>query len=308
MTVAICIATYLRPVMLADLLRSVAALEHRGPNDDIQVIVVDNDAAGSARAVVEQARPLMPWRMTYAIEPIRNIALARNRAVSMALADGQEWLAFVDDDEQVPTHWIDELLRVAQACTADIVGGPVENAYEAGTPSWIVERSLPERITVPTGLSTNVPATSNVLISRKVFGLVRGYFDERFGRSGGSDSHLFLRAKLAGARFAWANEAAVRETLPASRTTAAWLLRRALRTGNTSVFVARAELPLHLWFPRRIAAAVYRTSRGLLRMIPALVQGRGARVDAMQDLCVAMGAVMGMAGHHYIEYDHTHGA
>ena len=308
MKTAVCVATYLRPVMLRELLASLAAITVRPEWRDIIVVVVDNDASGSARHFVEGLRSSFPWQLQYAVEPVRNIALARNRAVAIALDQGADYLAFIDDDEQVATTWLESLLQVAATHGADVVGGPVENVYEAGTPQWIVDHKLPTRDPIATGLTSAVPATSNVLVARRVFMLVRGYFDERFGRTGGSDSHFFLRARMAGATIAWAADAVVHETLPPSRTTVGWLLRRSYRVGNTAVFVAAAEQPIHRWLPRRIAAAFYRGGRGLIMMVPAVARGRAAVIMALQDLCLAGGALAGLAGHHYKEYDETHGA
>ena len=45
--------------------------------------------------------------MTYAVEPERNIALARNRALSLARG---EKLAFIDDDEMASPFWLSTLL------------------------------------------------------------------------------------------------------------------------------------------------------------------------------------------------------
>ena len=57
------------------------------------------------------------------MQPERNIALTRNRTVS--LADG-DWLAFIDDDERAPESWLQQLLEAATAHGADGVLAPVE--------------------------------------------------------------------------------------------------------------------------------------------------------------------------------------
>ena len=81
--IAVCIATFRRPELLARLLQSIRELEL--PADiEIEVRVVDNDASGSAESTVGQFSDLTP---RYAIEPERNIALARNRAIEFGPAD-----------------------------------------------------------------------------------------------------------------------------------------------------------------------------------------------------------------------------
>ncbi len=72
----------------------------------------------------------------------------------------------------------------------------------------------------------------NVLMSRS---LVRGVpaFDPEFAKTGGEDSLYFARALKMGFRLVWCDEAIVSETVPASRMTVRWLLRRAFLGGRT---------------------------------------------------------------------------
>ena len=104
MNVSVCIATYRRPDRLRTLLADLAAQQLT----PFEIIVVDNDAAASAREVVRERQKLgASCPVHYDVQPEKNISLTRNRTV--ALASG-EWLAFVDDDERAPR-------RVAQeAC------------------------------------------------------------------------------------------------------------------------------------------------------------------------------------------------
>jgi succinoglycan biosynthesis protein ExoM len=129
MSVSVCIATYRRPERLAALLDDLVAQQHL-PNE---VVVVDNDAAGGARAVVEQRRTLgAPFPIYYDIQPVKNISLTRNRTVELANGD---WIAFIDDDERAPTAWLKQLAETAASCTADGVLGPVEPIVPADAPA-----------------------------------------------------------------------------------------------------------------------------------------------------------------------------
>ena len=83
--ISVCIATYRRPVMLDLLLGDMAAQTLR----PAQIVVVDNDAQGSARAVVEARRAAFAAQgvaLDYAIQPEKNISLTRNMTVSLARA------------------------------------------------------------------------------------------------------------------------------------------------------------------------------------------------------------------------------
>ena len=118
MNISLCIATYRRPDRLGALLADLGRQELR----PAEVIVVDNDEAGSARAVIEAARAAgAPFPIHYDIQPQRNIALTRNRTVALATA---EWVAFVDDDERAPPAWLRQLADAAAAHGAVGVLGP----------------------------------------------------------------------------------------------------------------------------------------------------------------------------------------
>lgn len=164
--VAICIATRLRPIGLSRLLRSINELEFRKNSDVwLRVIVVDNDAAGSALATVAAAREDSRWPIRYEIEPERGISFARNRAV--ALADDCDYVAFVDDDEVVAPTWLDELLSTQQRFDADAVAGRVTAEYEYEPPSWLAEQHVLSSRSRPTGTTLDVFATTNLLIRRQ---------------------------------------------------------------------------------------------------------------------------------------------
>src|SRR5690348_8352319 len=108
MKLSVCINTYRRGDRLGALLDDLT----RQSLPASEVIVVDNDAAGSARSVVEERRRLgAPFVLAYDIQPVRNIALTRNRTVELASGD---WIAFVDDDERAPEPWLQQLMQAAR--------------------------------------------------------------------------------------------------------------------------------------------------------------------------------------------------
>src|SRR5438309_4254332 len=130
-TVTVCIATYRRAERLTAVLEDLTR-QTRLPDE---VVIVDNDAAGSAQPVVEQRlRESAPFPVRYAVQPVKNISLTRNRTVELA---GGEWLAFIDDDERAPPAWLGQLLEAAARNAADGVLGPVEPVVPPSAPAWI---------------------------------------------------------------------------------------------------------------------------------------------------------------------------
>ena len=287
MSVAICVATYRRPSLRA-LLVALAELDAGHP---LAVVVADNDLSGSARAIVDEAR--LPFRVTYAIEAERNISLARNRAIRLALDGGAEWIAFIDDDEVPRRDWLAELLRVQRETGADVVTGPVVARVPESTPRWLRDVFIRDR-KLASGTRVPLAETANALVARGVF--ERGlFFEPEFGLSGGGDTRFFLRARLGGAKIVWAADAIVEEDVPPSRARLGWLLRRWYREGNAGAFVERGALPVFRWLPRRVVAAGAHlvTGAGLLFVAPA----RGLRL-----IVHAIGSLAGTLGFRYFEY------
>jgi glycosyltransferase involved in cell wall biosynthesis len=145
--ITVCICSYRRPELLARLLAALAVQRADGLFT-FCCAVVDNDASGSARAVVERLQPTFPVPIRYAVEPARNFALARNRALSLVSG---KFLAFIDDDEVPREDWLMQLWRTLHQFRADAVLGPVRPYFESRPPSWVVRSRICERMSHSTG-------------------------------------------------------------------------------------------------------------------------------------------------------------
>ena len=241
MRVAICVATYRRPISLERLLRSLGELTYeRTVRPEVTVVVVDNDRNRSAAPVVDACRAVAPGRIEYAVDVEPNIARARNRAVEIALREEPNALAFIDDDEVADPRWLDELIAAQVEHDAEVVFGPVLPRYEPAVEPWVVRGRFFEPNRYDTGTLLNIGWTGNALVRRAVFLDSALRFDPAFGNSGGEDTHFFMRLYRAGARMVWTNAARAEELVPVSRTTVRWLILRAYRIGNTRVFCERA--------------------------------------------------------------------
>src|SRR5690606_12136505 len=167
--VAIGVTTFRRPGLLATLLDSLALLRSPGGRG-VQplVVVVDNDADGSARSVAEARAAVLPWPVRYVIEPRRGISHGRNRVVAEALDAGADHVAFIDDDETASPGWLAELLRVQAAFDADAVEGPVVPRYAPDVPDWVRRGGFFEEARWPTGTPRPTAKAGNVLITRRL--------------------------------------------------------------------------------------------------------------------------------------------
>jgi succinoglycan biosynthesis protein ExoM len=228
MKVSVCVATHRRVERLHAVLLDLVQ-QRRLPD---QVVVVDNDAAGSARAVIEQLRASgTPFQLDYDIQPERNIALTRNRTVDLAQGD---WLAFIDDDERAPDTWLSQLLGAAELYRADGVLGPVEPQVPEGAPAWIRQGRFYDFPRLRSGMQVplNRMRFGNIMLRGEPLRAEPGPFDPSYGLSTGEDGDLLVRLARRGANIVWCDEAIVWEPIESRRLSLRWLLARSLSGGQ----------------------------------------------------------------------------
>jgi succinoglycan biosynthesis protein ExoM len=227
--VDICICTYKRPLLLKRLLESIED-QQTGGAFTFSIVVADNDAARSAQDVVSHHSTQSSVKIVYCCEPRQNIALARNKAIEHAHG---EFIAFIDDDEFPNDKWLALLLKACDDFESAGVLGPVRPHFEQTPPSWIVKGRFCERPEYPTGTVMNWGEcrTGNLLFRREILGGVGEPFKQEFG-TGGEDKDFFMRMSQRGFVFVWCNEAAAYETVPPSRWTRSYMIRRALLRGR----------------------------------------------------------------------------
>jgi succinoglycan biosynthesis protein ExoM len=230
----ICICTCGRPAMLERLLHEIYRQE-TARAFTFSVVVTDNDSTQSALAVVEKCRRELVAevpQIVYAVEPAKNIALARNNALSHATGD---FIVFIDDDEFPAPGWLLNLFRTCARYRVAGVLGPVKPHFEHEPPQWLIKGGFYQRPTHPTGFV--VPwqecRTGNVLFRRNILETSESPFCPEFGM-GGEDQDFFRRMLGRGHRFIWCDEAVVYEAVPPSRWSRRLLIHRALLRGRNT--------------------------------------------------------------------------
>jgi glycosyltransferase involved in cell wall biosynthesis len=300
------VITRRRPDGLARLLDSIDQLvtpDRDGPIP-LTILVVENDETRSA----------LPWtrvECTHVLEQRPGIPVARNRALQEALQldPPPDWIAFVDDDETVDPAWLSALVDAASRGDADVLTGPARPVLPDPVPAWALETRCYEQPDHDDGELLHEAYTNNVAMSRAVVANPSCRFDERLLMTGGSDTHLFRKLALDGARIRWCAGAITHEHYPRSRLTRGWALRRAYRIGATNSWIM-----LELRETSRIGclrrAARYMI-RGLARAVMSGLQGRvaGAIMHPALDAAKALGLTLGACGlDRFEEYATHHGS
>jgi succinoglycan biosynthesis protein ExoM len=269
---------------------------------DLDVIVVDNDAAGSGESVVAKYGNLEHIRFRYFSQPVRNISLTRNMAVANATGT---YLLFIDDDEVAAPDWCRALLDSAAKYEADGVFGPVYPIFENTAPRWLTGSihlfigHIPKK-------KTGTPASStwcgNCLMRAEIMRTVPGPFNAEYGTTGGEDTELFDRLKAQGARFIYCDEAIVHEYWPAARSRVSYLFHVNLKGGNdhTRRFIGTSRRkPI-----ARALMVLKAVTYGAVSVGLALIAlpSRVWRTYWTLKLASNIGRFMAAVGHHYEAY------
>jgi GT2 family glycosyltransferase len=240
----ICVPTFRRPDLLEATLRSLAAQQG---GHDFAIIVVENEGVERAGAI--RAASLLEaglFKGLVIIEPRQGNCKAYNAAWRCALTrfPALKQVLGIDDDETAQPLWLDAHLRAAGEAPAELFGGSVTPEFEDVARAWLKAHPV---FRSHYGVSGPVPilySSANYLIRREVLErLGFPFFNEDFDFTGGGDSDFFTRAKAAGFRFWWVQEAAQRETMPARRSEFGWIAARALRNGAISAAIERRSHP-----------------------------------------------------------------
>ena len=240
-TVVVSALAFRRPEMLRQLLRALAGID-RPEGWRVRFLVVDNDADGSARQVVDECAGLYGDTLDYVIEEAPGIPLARNRALDEATAGGARLLAFIDDDEYPAPDWLVRLVGHYVETGAVLVGGPVrlrEPALEVGLWKRFWLRSLVARgrvledraATAASAGKIEMIATNNWLADLEWIAANSIRFDNSMRVSGGSDGRFFFDIRKSGGRVSWCREALVYEPIASERSTLRYHMSRAFSQG-----------------------------------------------------------------------------
>jgi glycosyltransferase involved in cell wall biosynthesis len=311
--IAVCVCTRSRPQMLRRCLASLGRQLFEPARLEMRLVVVDNNAEPAARSIFDEV-----WNDPETGEfvhcPRPGIPFARNAALEAALRADADYIAFLDDDEVAPPHWLAWLLQALEASGADAVQGGVRNRpADLGELAW--GGPMPREASA--WQARESLATCNVLFTAR---LVRPplslRFDQTLEFTGGSDREFFMRAHKRGARLVRVTGVDVFEDVHEARQSLGYRAARAFAAGsnyfarmtrNERAPVAAVRIALRA-LERSVSGTIKLAAAAVLLLVlrprAALQQGRKGCVS----LCFAAGCITPVAGVRAYPYRDIHGA
>jgi GT2 family glycosyltransferase len=239
-SVVICAHTADRWSELATGVASVTDQSH--PPHEV-IVSVDHDSE-----LLERARAAFPHACVVENEGEPGVSGARNTGIGQATGDV---VAFLDDDARADRHWLEVIARAHSDPAVLGTGGLIEPSWAGTAPPWMP----PELYWIVgcsyRGLPTTVaplrnPIGANMSFLRDVFADAGGFSDE-LGRLGGvpgscEETEFAIRALRMRPDTVVLHlpDARVLHTVPRTRTTWRYLVKRSWTEGRAKALVTRA--------------------------------------------------------------------
>jgi cellulose synthase/poly-beta-1,6-N-acetylglucosamine synthase-like glycosyltransferase len=271
---------------------------------DVEIVVVDNDPDGTAQGTLQWYGHAGRFGLHAHRQPQRGLSSARNCALASPGVAASELFAFLDDDEIPSEQWLESLADEFSDPLCAIAVGPVEPIFDTPPPQWIVTggffRKRCEAGDVHEGYTSNVMMRTAVLKTTGV------RFDETLNSIGGEDVVFFRALSEQGFAVRGSPRAVVFETIPATRASLKWMMRRWLRAGATSGRLRNASTSAWHNVVGNLFAGVVRVVAGsVVVAATALMHGRrdfAAVAHSLSTVCRGAGMLLAAFGRPYQEY------
>ncbi len=304
--VAVAICTLDRHLGLTMLLEAIDRQDIGAwPDHAVTVLVVDNSASGSVRALCTVRAEASRFRLVHVHEARRGLSFARNAALAASHDIGASHVAFVDDDEVPDPQWLSALHARLVETGATAAVGPVRPIFEDHPPRWAVAGGFFAKILDARDRYLTDAYTCNVMVEMATVTRHHLAFEPRFNSTGGEDTFFFKALRASGGRIAWAADAMVHEYMPAARVKPTWLMKRWFRTGGTEAELGRygnASAFGRSYNAVRGGARVFGGSgRAILSVLTTPMRAE-RHLLALYTVCRGAGLIAAACGRTYSEY------
>ena len=176
------------------------------PGLQVSIIVVDNNSQDDTPALVDQIARDTSLPIHYVLETRQGLSQARNAGIA---AGTGELLGFIDDDEEIGSHWFEVVAREFADDSIDYIGGPYLPNWVSPVPDWLPPGyhsaigAIPAKPRSRFGPAFGANLMGgNCVIRRSVFERV-GTYSAKLGRTGKGllseeDAELHRRIQAAG--------------------------------------------------------------------------------------------------------------
>lgn len=280
MRLDVVLPTYNRAPLLSKTLKSLTAA--RCPQDlRLTVVVVDNNSRDNTRETVATYRDRLS-SLKYVIEKQQGLSAALNSGI---LAGDGDFIALLNDDEEVDIAWLEVIHRFFRDTDFDFAGGPYKPNWSIEKPAWISKEfgSIVGWVDAGNEAQTFGPGFNamlmggNAVFRRSVFEKV-GLYDTSLGRSDKGllsceDEEMFGRLMAANLKGRYLPDLIIYHYIPPDRLTRSYHRRWCWGHGISSGLLSRTRASgakeffgIPRWKIRQAGTSLLGAARGVLRL------------------------------------------
>ena len=243
----------------------------------------------------------------YQIEPQSGVPFARNLVLDIAEELGCDFLAFTDDDCQVSSGWITQLLEAQQKHAADLVTNSVRYTVQFDELNFLqrsIARGLLQKYAMR-GIdqlrkNKRPSSTNNWMVNMNFVRIHSLRFDPSY--SGGGDTKFRMAVQQLAGHVALAPDAYVEEMITHDRLTAGYNFRRAM--ANQLATSRLKKRPRHIYSILPVFASI---CQFMYRVPLMFFDGGFSYVRAIRELGKIAGRLCYMLGLDVNQYRNTTG-
>jgi glucosyl-dolichyl phosphate glucuronosyltransferase len=247
---SVIIPTRGRPLTIALAIRSLLASGAQAYG--VEIVVVDNNSDAAMSAALRSTCELAGKPVRYVVEASPGQTAARHKGAQEARG---ELLIYVDDDVQVSASWLPALVSAFEDRSVGIAGGPSIPAFSGSVPAWLWDFFKPTPYggwhcgwlsLLDIGKSVDeIDATwiwgLNFAIRRELVFSLGGFHPDLVPQAmqrwqGDGETGLSYRAKLAGVKATYLQDALLHHLIGADRVTPEAFVKRAYYQGVCDSF------------------------------------------------------------------------
>jgi len=227
--VSIIVPTFRRPEGLRTALESL--MSQTAGTLVMEIIVADNDPAGSARDYVEGFAKTAAIKTHYLHVPAPGVSNARNAALDAAKG---RYLAFLDDDQEACAGWLQTLIDIATKHEAALAFVPTHARIPGNSKynDYLVDFFSRPGPDLDEGVLDEFFGCGNSLLDTHLCTLPSPPFSIDMNETGGEDDLLFSELQSQGIKIAWSRASKTNEDIRPHRATPEYVKVRSFANGQ----------------------------------------------------------------------------
>nr|WP_321356186.1 glycosyltransferase family 2 protein [uncultured Draconibacterium sp.] len=298
--ISICICTRQRQNALLNLLNSIDKINSKSlkQNYKVEIIVIENDNKPFLKNVIDGLKDKSKFPIKYFHEKNPGLCYARNRAVKETF--NSDFILFVDDDQQVKTDLLENLVKAQKEFNADAIYGQNPPIFDSkGVPVYIQEFFKPNKKEY--GQILKIAPTNCLYIRRAILNTYNPPFDLRLNFVGCEDLMLTHQLSCDGYTIRSNPDATAYEIIPKERATVKYIIKRSFRNMN-SLFYYHSISNQNYENKKLLIKAPFRLIAGFILSIPCLLLGNKNKLKGIILISESCGVMYGIIHGRYNFY------